>query len=117
MNSTSATVIANEIIQLYEQYGGSAYAGEKLTQLEHMVQAARLAEQEGYDEEVILAAFLHDVGHICVSANEDNAMSVWGIKKHPNQAYIYSTIQWAGRGRYDPLVWTGRRYSRWPISY
>ena len=82
MNSTSATVIANEIIQLYEQYGGSAYAGEKVTQLEHMVQAARLAEQEGYDKEVILAAFLHDVGHICVSAHADNAMSVWGIKDH-----------------------------------
>lgn len=67
---------------LYEQYGGSEYAGEKVTQLEHMVQAARLAEQEGYDEEVILAAFLHDVGHICVSAQDENAMDGWGIKDH-----------------------------------
>lgn len=80
--STPANIIANEIIQLYEQYGGSEYAGEKVTQLEHMVQAARLAEQEGYEEEVILAAFLHDVGHICVSAHEDNAMAEWGIKDH-----------------------------------
>ena len=80
--STRATIIANEIIQLYEQYGGSAYAGEKVTQLEHMVQAARLAEQEGYDEEVILAAFLHDIGHICVTAHDDNVMAVWGIKDH-----------------------------------
>lgn len=82
MNNIQATNIANEIILLYEQYGGSEYAGEKVTQLEHMVQAARLAEQEGYDEEVILAAFLHDVGHICVSAQEENAMDGWGIKDH-----------------------------------
>lgn len=82
MNSIQATDIANEIILLYEQYGGSEYAGEKVTQLEHMVQAARLAEQEGYDEEVILAAFLHDIGHICVSAQEENAMDGWGIKDH-----------------------------------
>lgn len=81
MNILAAN-IANEVIQLYEQYGGSEYAGEKVTQLEHMVQAARLAEQEGYDEEVVLAAFLHDIGHICVSAQEENAMDGWGIKDH-----------------------------------
>jgi len=82
MDSTLATDIANEIIQLYKQFGGSEYAGEKVTQLEHMVQAARLAEQEGYEEEVILAAFLHDIGHICVAAQEHNAMDGWGIKDH-----------------------------------
>jgi len=82
MDSTQATNIANEIIQLYQQYGGSEYAGEKVTQLEHMVQAARLAEQQGYEEEVILAAFLHDIGHICVAAQEHNAMGGWGIKDH-----------------------------------
>ncbi len=82
MNNIQATAIANEIIQLYEQYGGSEYAGEKVTQLEHMVQAARLAEQDGYDEEVILAAFLHDIGHICVAARENNGMDGWGIKDH-----------------------------------
>jgi phosphonate degradation associated HDIG domain protein len=82
MDSAQATGIANEIIQLYKQYGGFEYAGEKVTQLEHMVQTARLAEQQGYEEEVILAAFLHDIGHICVAAQENNAMGGWGIKDH-----------------------------------
>jgi phosphonate degradation associated HDIG domain protein len=82
MQQGPATTIADEIIYLFRQYGGSEYAGEKVTQLEHMVQAAQLAEQEGFDEEVILAAFLHDIGHICVSAQEDNAMDGWGIKDH-----------------------------------
>ncbi len=82
MNNVQAQAIATEIISLYQHHGGAEYAGEKVTQLEHMVQAAQLAEQQGYDEEVILAAFLHDIGHICVSAEGDNEMDGFGIKDH-----------------------------------
>src|SRR5450432_4003262 len=71
MNSEQAAITADEIFALYEGYGGEEYVGEKISQLEHMVQSAQLAEKHGYDEEVILAAFLHDIGHICVSASED----------------------------------------------
>lgn len=68
---------------MYESYGGEEYAGERVTQLEHMVQAAELAEEQGYDEEVILAAFLHDIGHITESATpEDGRMGAFGIKDH-----------------------------------
>lgn len=77
-----ATLIAEEIIELYSHHAGEEYAGEKVTQLEHMVQAAQLAEQQGYDEEVILAAFLHDIGHICEGAHGDNEMDGFGIKDH-----------------------------------
>jgi 2-amino-1-hydroxyethylphosphonate dioxygenase (glycine-forming) len=65
-----AEKIADEILGLYEKYGGAEYAGEKVSQLEHMVQAAELAEEQGFDEEVILSAFLHDIGHICVAAQD-----------------------------------------------
>ncbi len=82
MITTQATETADEIISLYHKHGGEEYAGEKVTQLEHMVQAAQLAEQKRYDEEVILAAFLHDIGHICVSTQEENAMDGYGIKDH-----------------------------------
>jgi phosphonate degradation associated HDIG domain protein len=82
MEITQATTIADDIIQLYEQYGEHEYAGEKVTQLQHMAQAAQLAEQQGYEEEVVLAAFLHDVGHICVSAKGDNEMNGFGIMDH-----------------------------------
>lgn len=77
-----ATQIADEIIGLFRKHGGEEYAGEKVTQLEHMYQAAELAGQQGYEEEVILAAFLHDIGHICVSAQGDNEMDGYGIKDH-----------------------------------
>ena len=82
MITEQATRITNEIMNFYEQHGGEEYAGEKLTQLEHMVQAAQLAEEQGYDEEVILAAFLHDIGHICEDGHGDNEMDGFGIKDH-----------------------------------
>jgi 2-amino-1-hydroxyethylphosphonate dioxygenase (glycine-forming) len=55
----------NEIIGLYENYGQSDYIGEPVSQIEHMCQCAQLAEAAGADDELVLAAFLHDIGHLC----------------------------------------------------
>src|ERR1700733_6854382 len=82
MTSEQAEKITNEIMDLYKGYGGNEYAGEKVTQLEHMVQAAQLAEEQGYEEDVILAAFLHDIGHISEAAKGENEMDGFGIKDH-----------------------------------
>jgi phosphonate degradation associated HDIG domain protein len=82
MTEEKAAQIAHEIMDLYEHHGGSEYAGEKLSQLEHMVQAAQLAEEKGFDEEVILAAFLHDIGHIAEEATGENEMDAFGLKDH-----------------------------------
>jgi phosphonate degradation associated HDIG domain protein len=82
MTKEKAVHVADTIIHLYKQNGGSEYAGEKVSQLEHMVQAAELAESGGFDEEVILAAFLHDIGHIAEEATGENEMDEYGIKDH-----------------------------------
>jgi phosphonate degradation associated HDIG domain protein len=82
MNSNQSLQVAEEIIAMYKNHGGEEYAGEKISQLEHMVQSAQLAAQQGYDEEVVLAAFLHDIGHICVSAHGDQGMDGFGVKNH-----------------------------------
>ena len=89
MNKEKAVQIADTIINLYKQYGGSEYAGEKVSQLEHMVQAAQLAESGGFDEEVILAAFLHDIGHIAEEATGENEMDDYGIKDHEALGALY----------------------------
>jgi phosphonate degradation associated HDIG domain protein len=82
MDKEKAQQVTDEIMGYYEHHGGEEYAGEKVTQLEHMVQAAQLAEEQGYDEEVVLAAFLHDIGHICEAGHGDNEMGDFGIKDH-----------------------------------
>lgn len=49
--------------RLYAARGGLSY-GEGVTQMEHALQCAALAEADGADESLITAALLHDVGHL-----------------------------------------------------
>ena len=43
---------------------GSTRYGENVTQLEHALQTAQLAINDGYDDEFIVSCFLHDFGHL-----------------------------------------------------
>ena len=60
----NAAHISDKISELFERRGGSLYGGEAVTQLEHALQAAHLAEQAGATPASIVAALLHDVGHL-----------------------------------------------------
>lgn len=70
------------IISLYEKYGNADYIGEPVSQLEHMCQSAQLAEAEGYSEEVILAAFFHDIGHLYEHFMPVAYMGGYGVVDH-----------------------------------
>ena len=52
------------IIGLYTAKGGRAYEGEGVSQLEHALQSAFLAERAGAPRELVCAALLHDIGHL-----------------------------------------------------
>lgn len=80
--SRSPEETADTILELYQKYGGSDYIGEPVSQLEHMCQCAMLAEEEGYDEEVILAALFHDIGHFCEHFMEVEQMANYGVVDH-----------------------------------
>jgi len=54
----------SDIEQLFADKGGEQYTGEPVTQLEHALQSALLAEQEGADDALVTAALLHDLGHL-----------------------------------------------------
>lgn len=70
---------------LYTTYGHLDY-GEGVTQLMHMVQAAKLAQAEGFEEEVILAAFFHDIGHFLEEGEE---MGIYGKHDHDRMGGEY----------------------------
>jgi len=53
-----------DIRHLFDTYGSMAYSGEPVTQLQHALQSAALAEDAGADEALVGAAFLHDLGHL-----------------------------------------------------
>ena len=48
---------------IFDRRGGEEYLGEPVTMAEHMLQGATLAERGGLDEEIIVGALLHDIGH------------------------------------------------------
>ncbi|KAG4428915.1 hypothetical protein IFR05_015602 [Cadophora sp. M221] len=50
--------------------GSSDYLGENVSQLQHSLQAAYLANQAGADNETVLAALLHDVGRFIPQSME-----------------------------------------------
>jgi [1-hydroxy-2-(trimethylamino)ethyl]phosphonate dioxygenase len=54
----------DEVFELFERRGREAYFGESVSILEHSLQAAWLAEQAGAEPHLLVAALLHDVGHL-----------------------------------------------------
>jgi phosphonate degradation associated HDIG domain protein len=52
----------DEILLAFAERGGDQY-GERVSQLEHAVQCAELAEAAGASEALTAAALLHDYGH------------------------------------------------------
>jgi phosphonate degradation associated HDIG domain protein len=54
----------DDIALLFARHGASQYSGEPVTQLEHALQTAHLAEQSGADDALVTACLLHDLGHL-----------------------------------------------------
>jgi [1-hydroxy-2-(trimethylamino)ethyl]phosphonate dioxygenase len=61
------------IADLLETRGRALYFGEAVTEAEHALQSAHLAERDGGDDVLVAAALLHDVGHLLHKFGEDVA--------------------------------------------
>jgi [1-hydroxy-2-(trimethylamino)ethyl]phosphonate dioxygenase len=56
--------IADDVFALFARRGNSAYFGERVSMTEHSLQAAYFAREESAPDELVVAALLHDVGHL-----------------------------------------------------
>ena len=54
----------DDIERLFDERGAEQYSGEPVTQLEHALQSAALAEADGASDSLVTAALLHDLGHL-----------------------------------------------------
>lgn len=79
MNEQKTT---KEIIALYEKYGEADYDGEPVSQTSHMIQSAMQAMAQGEDIELILGAFLHDIGHLLKHEMPTQPMDEYGVVNH-----------------------------------
>src|SRR4051794_40862439 len=57
-------LIIDRIFQLFSKGGHATYFGEAVPQTEHALQSAHLAASAGAGSSLIVAALLHDVGHL-----------------------------------------------------
>ncbi len=66
--------VIKRIFTLFHEKGNGVYFGETVTETEHALQCAHLAEQSGAAPALIAAALLHDVGHLLHGLPEDIAV-------------------------------------------
>lgn len=65
--------ISDEIFAMFGRRGSEAYFGEAVSMLEHGLQAAHFARQAKARDELVLAALLHDIGHLVEDVPDDLA--------------------------------------------
>lgn len=70
------SAVVDHIIELFETKGQEPY-GEDVTQAEHALQCAALADREGADDTLVIAALLHDIGHLIEEPDDG-----YGVHRH-----------------------------------
>ncbi|MEM9809470.1 MAG: phosphonate degradation HD-domain oxygenase [Cyanobacteria bacterium P01_D01_bin.56] len=58
------SITITQVLNLYRNRGQAQYGGEAVSQLEHALQCATLAEENGESPQLIAACLLHDLGHL-----------------------------------------------------
>lgn len=74
--------VVSTLFNFIEAQGHADYIGEAVSQLEHSLQAAHLAEHSGADRDTILGALLHDIGRFIPDADSMPAIIA------PNGVYV-----------------------------
>ena len=98
---TTTPAILDDIRELFAIHGAAQYDGEPVTQLEHALQTAHLAEQSRADDELVTACLLHDIGHLLLAerdAPRDDTPTLRGIDdRHQLAALPYLRAHFAPR--------------------
>lgn len=68
-----SAIRTQQVFDLFERRGREAYFGENVSILEHSLQAAWFAKEAGAEPHLVIAALLHDIGHLLHGLPEDVA--------------------------------------------
>ena len=79
----SAESVVDKIMKIIESGKHYDYIGEEITQYEHAIQCAYQARKAGCDDQIVIAALLHDIGHLC-AAKDSEQMDGYGVAHHEN---------------------------------
>jgi phosphonate degradation associated HDIG domain protein len=64
---------SDEVLSIYARCGAEAYFGEAVSMTEHGLQAAYFARAADASDALVIAALLHDIGHLIESVPDDIA--------------------------------------------
>jgi phosphonate degradation associated HDIG domain protein len=93
--------VVRTIADLLETRGRALYFGEAVTEAEHALQSAHLAEADGADDALVAAALLHDVGHLLHRHGEDVAdRGIDGRHEDIGHAWL---MRWFGPAVAEPV--------------
>jgi gamma-butyrobetaine dioxygenase len=92
---------AGRLRELFDGPGTDAYLGEDVTQAEHMLQTAALAERDGASSELVVAALLHDVGHFTGPLTGDDLMG--GTDNRHSHVAADWLARWFGPAVTEPI--------------
>ena len=81
MDRRESAAGADRIFALLARSADEEYIGEAVSQLAHALQAAALADAAGAPDAEVLAALLHDVGHLCAPTDAPR-MAGLGVYRH-----------------------------------
>lgn len=65
--------LLTRLVSIYSSRGAAAYFGEAVTTIEHSLQTAHFAQASDASDALVIAALLHDIGHLIEPAPEDIA--------------------------------------------
>lgn len=100
MTTTSAAI--ETIRQILIDVGTQRYGAEPISQLQHALQCAKLAEDDGATPELVTAALLHDIGHLVDKRFEGAAEA--GIDRHHEEIGAAYLSQWFGPAVTEPIL-------------
>jgi [1-hydroxy-2-(trimethylamino)ethyl]phosphonate dioxygenase len=72
--------ITDEILAIFGKRGSDAYFGESVSMTEHALQAAHFARTAGAPNGLVVAALLHDIGHLVEEVPSD--LADWTFDAH-----------------------------------
>ena len=96
--------ITEQILDLFQTRGHEAYFGEGVSQREHALQAAWLAETANARPALVVAALLHDIGHLIHGLPENIAeQGVDGYHEAAGAQWLECAF-WSGSDGADPAA-------------
>jgi [1-hydroxy-2-(trimethylamino)ethyl]phosphonate dioxygenase len=93
--------VSDEVLAIYGARGAGAYFGERVSMTEHGLQAAWFAQNEGAPEPLVIAALLHDIGHLLEAVPDE--LADWTVDAHHEEIGARWLARRFGPGISEPV--------------